>query len=261
MIRISNLTYRVKDKVILDHIHLDIESESIYGIIGPNGAGKSTLLKHMMGIIEPPKNTIFMEEKDITTFKVREYAKKCSFVFQENMRDMDFTVEEMIYMGRYPYMNLLGSATEEDEATVKQIMKDLHLEDMKDRSIRYLSGGEAQKVFIGRALAQNTPVLLLDEPTSMLDIHNSIEILSTLKQIQKKYGLTIIMVMHDLNLAFQFCENMVLLKNGRVLLSDSKEKVLYSDELQHVYHNKLHIIKQEDMTYIVPKATQKGRSV
>lgn len=258
MIEIRQLTYHIQDKVILDCIDLDIRKNSIYGIIGPNGAGKSTLLKHIMGLIPVPTQTVFTEGKDILSFSTKDYAKKCSFVFQENGRDLDFTVEEMVGMGRYPYLDLFGNLTSEDQEMIHQILKDLGLEALKKRSIRHLSGGEAQKVFIGRALAQQTPLLLLDEPTSMLDIHNSIELLSVLKKIQQKYGLTIVMVMHDLNLAFQFCENMILLKNGKIILADTREVVLHSPELQEVYQHKLRILQDEEATYIVPRPLEKG---
>lgn len=254
MIKIKNLFYSVGGRNILKDIHLDFSSQSIYGIIGPNGAGKSTLLKHMMRIIEPPKNTIFMDEIDIRQIKMKEYAKKCSFVFQENPRDIDFTVEEMIEMGRYPYLDYLGHMKEDNQAIIESITKELSLEPFFGRSMLNLSGGEAQKVFIGRALAQQTPVLLLDEPISMLDVHNSVELLNCLKAIKDKHKLTIIMVLHDLNLAFQYCDHIVLMNKGKVILDGKREEVLESELLQQVYHYKLKVIKEEDTTYVVPCA-------
>ena len=159
----------------------------------------------------------------------------------------------MIAMGRYPYLDLLGSQNPEDQNIVEQIIEELSLCPFKGRSIMSLSGGEAQKVFIGRALAQKTPLLLLDEPISMLDVHNSIELLSRLQAIKEKYGLTVIMVLHDLNLAFQYCDHIVLLEKGEVVLEGEKEKVLKSEKLQDVYKHKLKIIEDFPHTYIVPK--------
>lgn len=254
MIKIKNLSYSVGGRNILKAIDLDFSSQAIYGIIGPNGAGKSTLLKHMMRIIEPPKGTIFMDEMDIRQIKMKEYAKKCSFVFQENPRDIDFTVEEMIEMGRYPYLDYLGHMNESDKEIIENITKELFLEPLLGRSMLNLSGGEAQKVFIGRALAQQTPVLLLDEPISMLDVHNSVELLNCLKAIKDKHKLTIIMVLHDLNLAFQYCDHIVLMNKGEVVLDGKREEVLESELLQQVYHYKLKVIKEEDTTYVVPCA-------
>lgn len=253
MIKVNHLDYAIGEKSILKDIHVQFKENKIYGIIGPNGAGKSTLLKHMMRIIEPPKNTIFLNDEDITQIKTKEYAKKCSFVFQENVRDIDFSVEEMITMGRYPYLDLLGHTTKEDEDIIGHIIKELSLEAFKERSITNLSGGEAQKVFIGRALAQQTPLLLLDEPISMLDIHNSIELLNRLRQIKEKHELTIIMVLHDLNLAFQYCDHIVLLEKGKVVLEGERDAVLKSEKLQEVYKHKLKVIEDYPNTYIVPK--------
>ena len=257
MISVKHLNYTIGNKQILKNINLEFEKNQIYGMIGPNGAGKSTLLKHLMRIIEPAKQTIFFDGKDITKMNTKDYAKKCSFVFQENARDVDFTVEEMIGMGRYPYLDLLGGQAKEDQEIIEQIIEELSLLTLKHRSIMSLSGGEAQKVFIGRALAQKTPVLLLDEPISMLDIHNSIELLNRLKDIKEKYELTIIMVLHDLNLAFQYCDQIILLEKGQVIAADEKEKVLKNEKLQEVYHHKLKMIKDSSHTYIVPNINQK----
>ena len=253
MIRVEHLHYTIGEKQILKDINLQFEKNKIYGMIGPNGAGKSTLLKHIMRIIEPAKQNIFFEGQDVIKIRTKDYAKKCSFVFQENARDVDFTVEEMIAMGRYPYLDLLGSQNKEDQNIVEQIIEELSLCPFKERSIMSLSGGEAQKVFIGRALAQKTPLLLLDEPISMLDVHNSIELLSRLQAIKEKYGLTVIMVLHDLNLAFQYCDHIVLLEKGEVVLAGEKEKVLKSEKLHDVYKHKLKIIEDFPHTYIVPK--------
>lgn len=253
MIEIKNLSYKTNNKMILDNVTLEIEDNKLYAIIGPNGAGKSTLLKHMMHILKAPKETILIDGRDINCFTTREYAQKCSCVFQENTRAFDYTVEEIISMGRYPYMNVFGTMKRQDHTIVSNIIQDLGLESLRKESLKNLSGGEAQKVFVGRALAQQTPILLLDEPTSMLDIHSSIELLCLLKKIQQKYKLTIIMVMHDLNLAFQFCEEIIVLKNGRLLIQANKDTVLSADVLQNIYHNKIETIHYQDKTYIVPK--------
>lgn len=257
MMKVQNLSYKIGDKHILKDISLTFKPHTIYGIIGPNGAGKSTLLKHMMRIIEPACSTVFLKGQDATSIKVKEYAKQCSFVFQENPRDLDFTVEEMIAMGRYPYLDYMGHTTKDDQTVIDRVIEELSLEKFRERSMLNLSGGEAQKVFIGRALAQETPILLLDEPISMLDVHNSVELLNRLKSIKDQHQLTIIMVIHDLNLAFQYCDEIVLLKEGQVLLSAPTDEVLESEVLQQVYHYRLKIIHDNGHTYVVPKANEK----
>lgn len=252
MIEIKSLSYTLDKKQILKDINLTFEKGKIYGIIGPNGAGKSTILKHIMRIIEPKKNTIFINNKDIKKAKIKDYSKEVSFVFQENTRDVEFTVQETIMMGRYCYMDWLGTGTEEDGKIVSDIIEELNLQDLKDRYISTLSGGEAQKVFIGRAIAQSTPIILLDEPTSMLDIHNSIEIMNLIKEIKEKYNLTVIMVLHDLNIAFSYCDNIVLLQNGEVVLYGENQKIIDHKILKEVYNNKIKIIEEDNKKYIIP---------
>lgn len=253
MLQIKNLSYAIDGNTILKDIHITFEAGQIYGIIGPNGAGKSTLLKHMMRIIEPPKGTIFYEGKDVKSFKVKDYAGKMSFVFQENVRQVDFTVYEILLMGRYVAMDLWGNISSEDEAMIQGIIEDLGISHLKDRAISTLSGGEAQKVFIGRALVQQTPLLLLDEPTSMLDIHNGLELIELIETLKIKHNLTVIMVLHDLNLAFNYCNKIILLEKGKVVRSGSRSEIFEEPKLQEIYQHKLHEIQEEEAYYIVPR--------
>ena len=253
MIAIKNLSYKINKVSLLNDINLDFEKGKTYGIIGPNGAGKSTLLKCIMRINEPSGNSIFLDDVDITSFNIKDFSKKISFVFQENNREVDFTVYEIIMMGRYTYMDFLESESKEDIKIVDEIIEKLGLIDLKDRYISELSGGEAQKVFIARALAQKTEIILLDEPTSMLDIHNSIEIMNLVENLKKEYGLTIIMVLHDLNIAFTYCDNISLIDGGSIIMSDEKNKVIESERVEEVYQRKIKIIKDDDGFYVVPK--------
>lgn len=253
MIRIDRLSYEKNHKAILKDISFEFEEGKTYGIIGPNGAGKSTLLKHMMNLIVPPKHTIFYKDRDIRNFQVKEYAKKVSFVFQENTRQLDFSVYEILLMGKYTEMDIWGNLSKEIEQEIQHILEELQIGHLKDQPIHTLSGGEAQKVFIGRALLQNTPVLLLDEPTSMLDMHNSIELLRCVERLKTSRGLTIIMVLHDLNLALQSCETLLLMEKGEIILSGSPEQLVKSMQLQSVYNHKLHFIEEAGQHYIVPR--------
>ena len=256
MICIKDLTYQINEKVILNQIDVTFEADHLYAIIGPNGAGKSTLLKHIMGVLEAPKGCITIDGVDVGALSPKAHAKKCSFVFQENNRDFELTVEEVVAMGRYPHMQFLGGLSAKDHQIIEAVLEDLKLTHLKGRMIHTLSGGEAQKVFIARALVQQTPYLLLDEPTSMLDIHNSIDLLDELLKIKKKYQLTIILVMHDLNLAFQYASHVVLLKKGEVILSDQKKAVLVHEALNEAYGHKLSLIQEGDNMYIVPKISR-----
>lgn len=253
MINITGLDYKIGDKVILKNISLEFEKGKIYGIIGPNGAGKSTLLKHIMSIINPPKGTIFYDRQDITTISVKDYAKRVSFVFQENVRTVDFTVKEILLMGKYSYMDIWGNLPKEVNDEIDKILELLDILNIKYQSIATLSGGEAQKVFIARAILQDTPVILLDEPTSMLDLANSAYILECLSKLNKQKLITVIMVMHDLNLAAQSCHKLILMSKGEAIYEGSPKEVLKSDILNTVYGNKLYFIKDKDKEFVVPK--------
>lgn len=251
MIKIRNFNCNIGKKQILKNINIEFRKGKIYGVIGPNGAGKSTLLKHIMRVNEPNKGEIFLEDKDIKSFSIKEFSKKMSFVFQENSREVDFTVEEIVMMGRYPYIDLLGSETKEDIKIVNDILERLGIWKFKNRYISELSGGEAQKVFIARALAQKTNILLLDEPTSMLDVHNSVEIMNLIEKMKLEEDLTVIMVLHDLNIAFEYCDEIALMNEGEVIIIDSKENVIKSNLLEKVYKEKIKIIEYEDLKYTV----------
>ncbi|MGL4656457.1 MAG: ABC transporter ATP-binding protein [Sarcina sp.] len=251
MIKIKNLSVSIRKKEILKDVNIEFEKGKIYGIIGPNGAGKSTLLKKVMRINEPEENRIFLNGKDIKKFSTKDYSKQVAFVFQENSRDIDFTVEEIVMMGRYPYIDFLGSETKEDVEIVNEVLQKLGIEKFKGRYISELSGGEAQKVFIARALVQKTNILLLDEPTSMLDIHNSVEIMNLIEMMKKEKDLTVIMVLHDLNIAFAYCDELVLMNEGKIVIANSKEKIIESRLLEDVYKEKIKIIEHEEFEYTV----------
>ncbi|MGL4762931.1 MAG: ABC transporter ATP-binding protein [Sarcina sp.] len=251
MIKLKNFNYNIGKKQLLENLNINFEKGKTYGIIGPNGAGKSTLLKAIMRINEPKKESIYLKDKDICRYSIKEYSKKIAFVFQENNRDVDFTVEEIIMMGRYPYMELLGSESKEDIEIVKKVMKRLDVEKFKNRYISQLSGGEAQKVFIARALAQGTEILLLDEPTSMLDIHNSVDIMNLVDDMKNENDLTVIMVLHDLNIAFTYCDEIILLEDGKLIINDRKENVLESGKLELVYKDKIKIIEYDNFEYTI----------
>ncbi|MEG2198136.1 MAG: ABC transporter ATP-binding protein [Cellulosilyticaceae bacterium] len=253
MLQIKDLSYEIDGHRILEHINITFEAGQTYGIIGPNGAGKSTVLKHIMRIIEPSAGTIFYEGKDVRSFKIKDYAKKMSFVFQENVRQVDFTVYEILLMGRYVSMDLWGNVSDKDEALIHEIIEDLGIAHLKNRAISTLSGGEAQKVFIGRALVQNAPLLLLDEPTSMLDIHNGLELIELIETLKVKHHLTVIMVLHDLNLAFNYCNRIILIEKGQVISMGSSNEIFKEPKLREVYHHKLHQIMDEEACYIVPR--------
>ena len=233
MLEICNLSYEIQGKKILNNISLSVKEGTISSVIGPNGCGKTTLVKHITKAIKSKKNHISLHNQDICNYTTKELAKMVAYVPQENYRDTDFSVYEVVMMGRYVHQ------------------KDIR--HLKDQKLSKISGGEAQRVFIARALAQRPKLLILDEPTSMLDIHHSIELMNHIRKYSQKQNVTILMVMHDLNLAFEYSDYIFLMNEGRNVLYDTQDKVMESNMLKKVYHSKIDIITQDNKNYIIPK--------
>ncbi len=216
MIEINNLSFKYNGKKVLDNIDLEITENKLIGIIGPNGSGKTTLIKCLAGINSVEKNKIKIKGKDIFNLKRKDIAKYVSVVPQNTRVNFDFKVKEIISMGRIAYRSLLDvhGRKKEDKSSIKEAMDLTETNKFKERIASNLSGGELQRVIIARALAQNTPILLLDEPTSHLDINHKIEIMSLAKNLSRDK--LIIGVFHDLNLAAQYCDKLVLLNEGKI---------------------------------------------
>jgi iron complex transport system ATP-binding protein len=235
-VEIKNLNFSVENKAILKDICLSIEKGSFCSIIGPNGSGKTTLLKNISTIYRPKKKKVFIDGKDVDDLTSRELGKNLSLVKQHVDSDFDFNVMDMVLMGRIPHINRFSSEGQKDIEIVEKAMKLTNIFHLKDENIRFLSGGEKQRVIIARSIAQEAKVLLLDEPTSHLDIYYQLEILDTIKRLNKECGITIVAVLHDLNLAAQYSDFMVLVNNGEVAACGRPEEVLRKDILSKVYN-------------------------
>ncbi len=252
MLEICNLSYEIQGKKILNNISLSVKEGTISSVIGPNGCGKTTLVKHITKAIKSKKNHISLHNQDICNYTTKELAKMVAYVPQENYRDTDFSVYEVVMMGRYVHQKSMGE-TKEDLSIVREILSEMDIRHLKDQKLSKISGGEAQRVFIARALAQRPKLLILDEPTSMLDIHHSIELMNHIRKYSQKQNVTILMVMHDLNLAFEYSDYIFLMNEGRNVLYDTQDKVMESNMLKKVYHSKIDIITQDNKNYIIPK--------
>ena len=210
-IEIKNLSFSYTDKAILDDLSLDVEQGIFVGIIGPNGAGKTTLLNLLCGLLRPGTGTIKIDGTNIESFTVRELAQKVAVVRQEFVPVFDFTVAQTVSMARTPYLGTFGFMGSADRQIVHDALEATDTGVFASRILGSLSGGERQRVFIARALAQKTPILLLDEPTSFLDLKHQVNIYDLLKSAQLEQGKTIVAVTHDINLAAQYCDIILLL--------------------------------------------------
>lgn len=232
MLKVENLNFHYKSgPKVLDAVNFTLESFRFLAILGNNGAGKSTMLKCFNKILIPDSGRILMDEEDLTKMSVREIAKRVAFVAQ-TIPSTQLTVHDIVMLGRKPYMK--WGFTEEDHEIVHEAMDRLEISHMRGRLLCQLSGGERQKVMLARALAQHPKILLLDEPTSSLDIQNQFQVLQLVKDICKEKGITAIMVIHDLNLSLRFCDRYLLLSHGKVYRIGGQE-ILDREALKEVY--------------------------
>lgn len=211
-IRAEHLHYSIRGTEILHDISMQVDDGEFVGVIGPNGSGKSTLLKNIYKMLKPDSGHIFLEGERLDHMGNRRMARRMAVVTQENHADFDFTVHEVIEMGRYPVKKLTETLDETDETAVRRALDMVGLGSLEERSFLTLSGGEKQRVLIARAFAQETPLIVLDEPTNHLDIGSQIQILSILK----RSGKTVLMALHDLSLAAKYCTRIYVMAGGRV---------------------------------------------
>ena len=230
--------WRKAPEAVLTDLTCTIDSGKIFGVLGPNGSGKSTLLKLLTRVLRPQEGTIELFGRDLLTLNQRDIAKTVAFVPQETQQSFPFTIAQMVLMGRFPHHSGWGGWHWEDSAdmaTAQAAMVDLDVAHLGTRLITDVSGGERQRAIIARALAQEPKVLLLDEPTAFLDLHHQLDIARILRQLNRERGLTVVMVSHDLNLASQYCDHLILVNQGRIVKGGSPKEVLEAETLEAVY--------------------------
>lgn len=235
MLEIESLTCGYGSKIVLEDINLEVETGELIGIIGPNGSGKTTLLRAVTGVLKPREGKIFLEGMDIQQMEFKALAKKMAVVSQSPPTN-SMSVEEFVLLGRIPYYQRFQFLeTRQDLEIAKKMMDLTDTFRLKDQSISQISGGERQLAVIARALTQEPRLLLLDEPTAHLDITHQVGILDLIKRLNKKFGLTVIMVLHDLNLASEYCSRIILLDKGRIFREGSPSDVLTYETVEKVY--------------------------
>lgn len=224
---------------ILKGISVNTKAKEFVGIIGPNGSGKSTLLKCMYRTLKPDDGAVYINGDTLLSMKVKESSKKIAVVAQHNYYNFDFSVKEVVLMGRSPHKKTLDRDNKEDYRIVDQALDTVGMKGFEDRSFSTLSGGEQQKVVLARALAQQTQCLILDEPTNHLDITHQLEIL----RIVKDLGITIVAAIHDLNLAAAYCDKLYVMRDGQIVCEGSPEEVLTKELIKDVYSIDIEIVR------------------
>jgi len=243
VIKTKNLNWAYNETKVLENISLDIRFGTFTGILGPNGAGKTTLLKLILNLLKVEKDSILIRGLDINTYSRKELARIEAYVPQSVKIDFNFTVEQVVLMGRTPFLDRFERESSKDIEIAEWAMKETSVLELRNKLITQLSGGELQRVVIARALTQEPILLALDEPTSHLDIHHQINILSILRTLAKREGLTIVAVLHDVNHALEYCDNLFLLDKGRIVNSGSPENVISSRVMKDVYNLNVEISK------------------
>ena len=229
-----NLTYEIQAETLLEGVDLHADRGQLVGLIGPNGAGKSTLLRAISGILNYREGTIRLDGDDLKSLSSRDIAAGLALIPQIAPYTHGFTSIELVLMGRYPHLGRFQIEGKEDDRIARDSMRLTRTEQFADRTLDTLSGGERQRVFVSRALAQQPRVLLLDEPTSNLDVFHQLKVLDLVRKLVDG-GLTAVAAIHDLNMAARYCDRLVLLKGGRVLAEGSPEEVLVPETIQSAF--------------------------
>ncbi|MBN2220836.1 MAG: ABC transporter ATP-binding protein [Vallitaleaceae bacterium] len=232
---IIQLSWKVGKDFILSEVNCHLEKGKFYGIIGPNGSGKTSLIRSIMRFIDPTDGFIELEDLNLLNYKREHLAKKIALLPQNTGINSSFTAKEIVLMGRSPYIKRFEQAKKCDFEKVEKAMRLCDCLHLEDHEVSNLSGGEAQRVLTARAIAQDTDWLILDEPTASLDVKHQVELMSALVEMNQHQNKTIVAVLHDLNLAAQYCSDIILMKEGKIYFQGKAKEVLTEANLQEVY--------------------------
>jgi iron complex transport system ATP-binding protein len=230
-------------QLVLKDVNLAVRMGECFGIIGPNGSGKSTLIKLLSGADTPDSGWITFRSQQLSAYSKKQLARSIAVLQQEALPPIGFTVREVVEMGRYPYQNWLGEEQTDVEPIISGILSELDLTQLSSRPIERLSGGERQRVALAKAAAQQPELLMLDEPTTYLDIGYQQQMMEYIRRWQGRNGMTVIAVLHDLNLAALYCDRIMVLHQGRVVETGTPGEVLSADLLEQVYGVRPTIVK------------------
>lgn len=245
VIDVKNLTIGYAHKTIVKDISFSVGEGELVGIIGANGAGKSTLLKTMRGILPKKNGDVFLYDKNVTEMTEKEFAWKVAYLQQHVEVPFDYTGKEIVIAGRYPYLKWWESENEEDKKIVSLCMQYTGVEEFAEKAVTQLSGGQWQRVLLAKVLAQKTPVLFLDEPTTGLDIVYQEEMFRFCKMLAEA-GKTVLMVVHELSYAYKFCSRIILVGNEKIIADGKPEDVISEANLQEAYKVALKIVKHKE---------------
>jgi len=255
MFSVSNINYGVNDHKILDNINITFLPHKVTTLLGHNGCGKSTLVKLLSRQITAEGGEITLDGKPLQHYSQNELAKKVAYLPQHPPATDGVTIRELVQFGRYPWRGPLAKYTDDDKKIVDSAIRKVDLEHLSERFVATLSGGERQRAWVAMLLAQQTQVILLDEPISALDVAHQFELVQLINKLNKELNLTVIMVLHDINLASRFSDQIIALHSGKLIIQDTPENVLNTASLKQIYGIELGLITpanaEKPITYLL----------
>lgn len=259
MLKIEGLTVSYGARRVLNNVSLEVDSGEILALIGPNGAGKSTLIRAASGVVPVDSgmlqwNEINAPSRKLLSLSPMERARTLAVVPQAASMPPAFTVWEMVLMGRTPHLNFLGQVSRKDETIARLALQKVEALDLSERRVGELSGGEQQRVLLARALTQSTPILLLDEPTSNLDLHYQVSFMETVRSLARQDKLAVLVALHDLNLAARYADRVALLVEGEIIAAGTPQQVLTPQLISAAYHLPVQVIPHPfaDVPLVLP---------
>ncbi len=250
---VKNLSFAYGRQQVLKNLDLELHEGKITTLIGANGCGKSTLFNLMTKNLRPDEGEILLRDGDIAGMWLKDFAKEVSIVHQYNTAPVDLSVEKLVGYGRTPYHTMgLSPDPKEDEEKIRRALEITHTWKHRDKPVSELSGGQKQRVWIAMALAQDTKVLFLDEPTTYLDIRYQLQILKLIRQLNREFGITIVMVLHDINQSLYYSDEIIAMKDGRMIAHGLPEEILTSELVQEIYDVNLDIRSVDGKPFVIP---------
>lgn len=250
---VKNLSFAYGKHQVLQGLDVSLREGKITTLIGANGCGKSTLFNLMTKNLKPDQGEIQFRGQDVAHLRLRDFAKEVSIVHQYNTAPPDLTVEKLVGYGRTPYHTLgLSGDPQQDEEKIRWALEITHTVKHKDKPVAELSGGQKQRVWIAMALAQDTKVLFLDEPTTYLDVRYQLQILKLIQKLNREYGITIVMVLHDINQSLYYSDEIVAMKGGKIIAQGEPECILTGELVKEVYDVDLTIQSVDGKPFVIP---------
>ena len=252
MLTAEQLDVTYGSHLVLNQIDLQLPAGEVMGIIGPNGAGKSTLVRALSGVLSPKSGRVLVNGKDLARLSPLERARQIAVVSQIGSLPPAFTGWEVVLLGRTPHLNWLGQVTEADRQMAVQAMQFTETTHLAASRVGELSGGERQRLLLARALAQDAPILLMDEPTTHLDLHHQVNLLEKIRQLASKHQLAVLVTLHDINLVARFADQVILLDQGEMKACGTPRDVLQADLLSRTYQTPLQVIEISGNQIVIP---------